>query len=257
MALAVANAREGHTMQTATDRALDTPPDTDDAFVLHLLQGYRFSVCRTPWAAAAAVRVRRRIYVDTVGYQVRVPDEYDHRSWLLMAEDLRTRNVVGTARVTPRFGAPIEAEEYFTIPRHLASSKTFEISRFAILPEYRKSRTFLPTVSLGLFKLVHDLLVAAGARYMVICSKPERIWTYEWMRFQRTGLVARYAKLANTEHELLSYDFRRRAEILDGHPFADFFVRYRYPEVVVPPSAPPFGLVGTEYAEPTRLAVGA
>ena len=52
----------------------------------------------------------------------------------------------------------------------------------------------------------------------------ERIWTFEWMRFARTGLSASYTKLAGAEHELLWYDFARKARILEGHPFRGFFL---------------------------------
>ena len=128
------------------------------------------------------------------------------------------------------------------LPAWLRSGRAAEISRLAILPQHRKSRTFLPVVSLGLFKLVHQFLRRFEAHYMVICSRPERLWTFEWMRFQRTGLSAHYQKLADAEHELLWYDFRRRAAILEGHPFRDFFVAQDYPEVVVPEHMPVPGL---------------
>ena len=90
---------------------------------------------------------------------------------------------------------------------------------------------------------MHELLAASGAHYMVISAKPERIWTYEWLRFQRTGLVASYTKLSSGERELLWYDFRRRAAVLAGHPFREFFVTARYVEVVVPAGPAPGGLV--------------
>ena len=97
-------------------------------------------------------------------------------------------------------------------------------------------------VSLGLFKLVHQFLRRVEAHYMVVCSRPERLWTFEWMRFQRTGLAAHYRKLADAEHELLWYDFRRRAAILAGHPFREFFVAQEYAEVLLPESTPLLGL---------------
>jgi len=145
-------------------------------------------------------------------------------------------------RLTPRFAGLLEAEEYFSLPRRLGTPKSIELNRFAILPEYRKGKTFLPVVSLGLFKLVHDFLVRIGAHHMIIASKPARVWTYEWMRFQRTGLVAPYAKLDYAEHELLSYDFRRAPTILKGHPFREFFVSMKYEEVVLPRRLPSLGL---------------
>src|SRR5204863_2360181 len=103
-------------------------------------------------------------------------------------------------RITPREGL-LEAEEYFTLPLRLRTPRAAEISRLAILPAHRKSRTFLPIVSLGLFKLTMRFLERVDAEYMVICSRPERIWTFEWMRFSRTGLSASYTKLAGAPHE--------------------------------------------------------
>jgi hypothetical protein len=250
--------RQGETaMHDTTREATEGAQDEHRTFVEGMLRGYRFRVCETPRDAARALDVRRRVYRDGSGYPVPVPDQYDHRAWLLAAEDCRTGATVGTVRVTPRFAGPVEAEEYLDLPRRLATRGTYEISRFAILPEYRKGKTFLPTVSLGLFKLVHEVLETVNASHMVICSKPERIWTYEWMRFKRTGVVARYTKLGGAEHELLWYDFRRRAKILAGHPFGDFFVRYEYDEVVVPNGQPPFGLVEREPADTLPIAVGA
>src|SRR5258706_1309209 len=92
-----------------------------------LLRGYRFSVCETADASAEALDVRRRVYVEGVGYDVPVPDVYDARSWLLQAEDEETGKVVGSMRVTPRFAGPFELEEYFTLPRSFRSARAVEI----------------------------------------------------------------------------------------------------------------------------------
>jgi len=209
-----------------------------------LLRGYRFGVCEDPDLAAEALAVRRRVYVETSRYRIAIPDEYDLRSWLLFAQDVDSGSVVGSIRITPRYAGRLEAEEYFALPAQLASPRAAEISRFAILPPYRRGTTFLPVVSMGLFKLVMRFLQSIDAHYMVICARPERLWTFEWMRFTRTGMVAHYGVLANTPHELLWYDFRRAASILEGHPFRDFFVEMDYAEVLVPPHAPPLGLPG-------------
>jgi len=223
----------------------------NESLLRSMLAGYRFSVCETPGDAAEALAVRHRVYVESSGYAVSVPDEYDARSWLLLARETVTGEVVGSVRITPRHG-PLEAEEYFTLPRRLATVGAAEISRLSILPAHRKSRTFLPIVSLGLFKLVMRFLERVDAEYMVICSKPERIWTFEWMRFARTGLTARYTKLADAEHDLLWYDFKRKEEILEGLPFRRFFLEIEYDEVLLPARVPPLGIPSTE---PRRLHV--
>jgi hypothetical protein len=214
----------------------------DGASLTDLLVGYRFVVSADARDARAALDVRRRVYVEASGYGIPVPDEYDRRSWLLLARERASGEAVASVRITPRAAGPLEAEEYFTLPAPLRSPGAAEISRLAILPAHRKSRTFLPVVSLGLFKLVMRFLQRIDARYMVICSRPERLWTFEWMRFRRTGLVAPYVKLGNAVHELMWYDFRRAAEILEGHPFRDFFVELEYAEVEVPAHAPALGV---------------
>ncbi len=221
-----------------------SPLDARDegAFIATLLRGYRFTVCETPAAVNAALEIRRRVYVEGSGYAMPIPDRYDGRSWFLLAEDLATGQAVGSMRLTPRFAGSLEAEEYFVLPKPLDSPMAVEINRFAILPAYRKGKTFLPVVSLGLFKLVMSFLQRINAEYMVIASKPERIWTYEWMRFVRTGLIAEYEKLDRAEHELMSYDFRRAAQILEGHPFYSFFVDLQYREIVVPRRTPRLGI---------------
>ena len=233
-----------------------TSPAEDD-FLGNLLRGYRFSVCETPAEAARALEVRRAVYVDGSGYRIPVPDRYDARSWFLLAEDMETGRPVGSMRFTPRSAGPLECEEYFTLPRTLAVPGAIELNRFAILPAYRKGKTFLPIVTLGLFKLVMQFLKRIDADWMVIASKPERVWTYEWIRFQRTGLTAAYAKLGYCEHELLSCHFRRIEEVLAGHPFYEFFVEADCPEVVRPATLPPLGLGVDRVEEPLTLRASA
>lgn len=240
----------------ANAQTTNQAPGTDDILV-HILEGYRFAVCENPWQAGRALEVRRQVYREESGYDVPVPDEYDRRSWLITAEEVATGKIVGSIRVTPRFGGPLEAEEYFTLPAHLRTPKAFEISRFAILPAYRKGKTFLPTVSLGLFKAVQTLLERLGAHYMVICAKPERVWTFEWMRFEHTGLTARYEKLNGAEHALLAYDFRAEVETMSDHPLRAYWLDIVYPQVHVPKKLPPLGLGGGTASRYVRLAVGA
>ena len=225
-----------------TGRARTKPySDPDQSLLLDLLTGYEFRICQSAADADDALDVRRRVYVEGSGYRVPVPDEYDARSWLLLAREAASGEAVGSVRITPREPS-LEAEEYFQLPSRLRTPRAAEISRLAILPAHRKSRTFLPIVSLGLFKLVMRFLEQADAEYMVICSKPERIWTFEWMRFSRTGLTARYTKLAEAEHELLWYDFKRKEHILEGHPFRNFFLEIEYDQVHLPVGMPALGI---------------
>lgn len=219
----------------------DTAPAPVDDFVAGILQGFRFRVCQTSEDWEAALEIRRSVYRESCGYEVPIPDEYDGRSWLFIAEDVATGAAVGTMRVTPRYSGPVEAEEYFTLPRHLRQNSA-EITRFAIMPGYRKGKTFLPVVSLGLFKLVRDFSARIGIRHLIVCSKAERMWTYEWMRFKTTGKRARYSKLNDAEHELISLDLVRCFEGAEDHPFYGFFRDARYQEVEVPARIPSPGL---------------
>ena len=242
-------------MQTAHQIAqTDTESAGQEAFIAGLLEGFRFRVCETREDWEAAIEVRRAIYRESMGYEVPVPDDYDHRSWLFLAEETATGKVVGTMRVTPRFAGRLEAEEYFPLPRNLRDPMSLEITRFAILPEYRKGKTFLPVVSLGLFKLVREFGARIGGRYLVVCSKAERMWTYEWMRFKTTGLKARYEKLNDVEHELISCDIQRTLSDMDDHPFGPFFKYGKYEEVEVPARIPSPGMPWDDELEP---AVGA
>ena len=241
-------------MQPLTDAR---EADDSDELLLHILEGFRFQVCKDPWQAAKALEVRRQVYREDSGYDVPIPDDYDRRSWLITAEEVSTGRIVGSIRVTPRFAGPLEAEEYFRLPAHLRTPKAFEVSRFAILPAYRKGKTFLPVVSLGLFKAVQTLLERMGASYMVICAKPERVWTFEWIRFEHTGLTARYEKLNGAEHALLAYDFTQERETMSDHPLRAFWLDIVYPQVHIPKRLPALGLGGETASRYVRLAVGA
>ena len=226
-----------------------------DDFLAGLLRGYEFRVCQSREDWEAAIAIRRRIYHADCGYDVEVPDEYDARSWLFVAEDRATGEVVGTMRVTPRWAGPLEAEEYFTLPRYLRTPMALEITRFAILPEYRKGKTFLPVVSLGLFKLLWSFATRIGASYLVVCSKAERLWTYDWLRFRTTGLKAVYAKLAGAEHELISFDLQRAPMEYAAchHPFEAFFTNQHITEVVVPSRIPSPGTPWQQPLDPVAL----
>ncbi len=219
-------------------------PGAEDEFLAGLLRGHRFRFCSDAGSAADAIAIRRRVYVHGNGYDVPVPDAYDARSWHILAEDVELGTPCGSMRLTPRDAGPVEAEEYFQLPAALRQPGTVELSRFAILPAYRKSRTFLPVVSLGMFTLVRQMLDRIGVRRMVICSKPERLWTFEWLRFRRTGLRAGYDKLAGAEHELLCCEVREAAPTLADHPFRPFLEGRDFAEVERPAQVPALGLFG-------------
>jgi len=220
-----------------------------------LLEGYRFSVCEQPRAFEAALDVRRRVYNGTCGYDVPIPDAYDRRSWLLVAEHEATGEAVGTMRITPRSAGRLEAEEYFWLPPRLRTPRSVEVNRFAILPEHRRGEKLMPAVSFGLFKLMINFVMdRLGSDYVVVCSKEERIWTYEWLRFQRTGIVARYTKLGNADHELLTMDLRRRLSEHRDHRLWEFLFESVLPQVCVPDVIPGLGPDFDSPREPMLLA---
>ena len=225
----------------------------EDVFT-NLLEGYRFTVCETQEEVAEALEVRCRVYADA-GYAIPIPDEYDHRSWHLRAEEVSTGRCVGTMRITPRLMGSFEAEEYFTLPAELRGPRCFEITRFAILPEHRRDRTQIPGVAFGLFRLCYDVATTAGGTVGVVCSKASRAWTYTSMGFDPTGLVAAYEKLNGAEHEVLAVDFTDAHEFLRDNPFRTLFLDMTFPEVIVPNRRPPLGLVPD--TREFRYAVGA
>jgi hypothetical protein len=244
-------------MALAIQTSLPTRNDDENDVLAHVLDGYRFSICENAETVARALDVRREVYVAGKGYGVPVPDAYDHRSWILAAEHVASGRTVGTMRLTPRFAGPYESEEYFSVPSRLCSPRSFELNRFAILPAFRKGTTFLPVVSLGLFKLVHDFLQQVEAEHLVIASRAQQLWTYGWLRFESTGLVAHYGKLADSEHELLSCDYSRYASIMEGHPFRQFIVESRQQEIVLPSQLPRLDIVADLPSDYLSLAVGA
>ncbi|HYY06792.1 MAG TPA: hypothetical protein VE997_09435 [Candidatus Limnocylindria bacterium] len=218
-----------------------------------LLRGHRFSVCEEPVDVGRAIDVRRHVYRGVCGYDVPVPDEYDGRSWVLLAEHLRSGRAVGSMRVTPRSLGPLEAEEYFRLPALLTAPGVVEITRLAIRPGSRDSRRFLPVVVLGLYKLACHFTRKLHASHVVICSRPERSFTYQWLGFTRTGLTACYAKLANAEHELLTCDVRGDMEQHRAHRYWEFVFETDHPEVSVPDGVPLPGIGIAEMPGGERL----
>ena len=224
---------------TTTEEVAGIPVD--------LLDGFRFRVCETSAQAAAAIEVRRRVYRESSGYDVPVPDDVDPRSWLLMAEDVQTGRTVGTVRLTPRSAGPIECEEYIGLPGFLATPQTIEITRLAILPEYRKTNMMIPAVSFGLFRLVYEFAMQVGAKAQVVCSKPERTLSYVLMGFQPTGVIASYTKLKGAKHELLWHDFRKAATMVENEMFRRLYLGHGFPQVVTPRAIPALGLAVPSY----------
>jgi N-acyl amino acid synthase FeeM len=214
-----------------------------------VLRGYRFRVCQTPDDVAKALDVRRRVYRDDCGYDVSVPDEYDCRSWLLLAENAVTGEAVGSMRVTPRSYGRVEAEECFELPAELRVPSTVEITRFAILPAYRNQLRILPVVAAGLVKLAILFMQRIEARRLVVCARPERVWTYSWLNMTATGRKAHYRKLDGAEHELLTCDLLDAVEGRN-HRYKEVFLRVHHPEIELPEHVTPL------VAEPRR-ALGA
>jgi len=241
-------------MASTAAQNIATTTSTDSGLAT-LLTGYRFFVAQDAETFARALEIRRKVYVEDFGYDVDVPDEYDHRSWLLVAEHVESGEIIGTMRMTPRTLGPIEAEEYFNLPADLDRAEVVEISRFAILKAFRKTRTFLPVVSIGLFRLCHDLALFAGAERQLVCSKAQRMWTYQSLGFETTGLTAAYEKLNGVPHQILWHDFRQADAWLAGNPFHELFCELSFDEVELPAEIPPLDLVD----EPARYlhAVGA
>jgi hypothetical protein len=203
-----------------------------------LLRGYRFRLCETGADVERALAVRRRVYGDECGYGVPIPDVYDARSWHLVAEDAATGTAIGSLRLTPRSEGPIEAEEYFWLPPDLTRGRIVEATRFAILPEHRTGRRFLPAVALGLFKLGIRYVLSLGADRVVVCAKPERVWTYVWLGFERTGRFAPYRKLGGASHELLVSPVGAAIARSRDHRFWDFFMESDDPEIEMPAPRP-------------------
>jgi N-acyl-L-homoserine lactone synthetase len=224
-----------------------------DSYLSNLLKGYRFRVAETAEDFNAALELRREVYCGDFGYEVPVPDEYDHRSYLLVAECEETGEIVGTMRLTPREFGSVEAEEYFRLPGAINSKHTVEISRFAIKRTHRKTRTFLPVISVGLFKLCYEFSMFIGADYQVVCTKEEKLAMYLSMGFRSTGIKKGYAKLNGTQHELLFHDFRRIPTTLKDNPFGELCAT-PLDQVTLPEGMPATNLVDEPFSEPLRMA---
>lgn len=217
------------------------PRPSDETSLQDLLVGYRFTLCTTPNEMARALAVRRQVYCAEGGYDLAVPDAYDARAWSVSAEDVTTGEIIGTMRVIPRVAGALELEENFTLPEQFRDASVLELNRFAILPEYRRGKTFLPVVSLGMFKMIYELAFWIDARQFVVASKPSRVWSYLWLGFSDSGITAEYKQLGGALHHLLFMDFRQAA-MLEGHQFRAFFQDFHHEEIVIPSPLPPLDL---------------
>ena len=229
-------------MQTHTAENTTITHDRVASIPVDLLDGFRFRVCETAEDATRAIEVRRRVYRDASGYTVPVPDDVDARSWLLIAEEVETGRAVGTVRITPRSAGSLECEEYMHLPVRLATPRTIEITRLAILPEYRKTNMLIPAVSFGLFRLTYEFAMQVGAQAEVVCSKPERIMSYVLMGFQPTGRSASYTKLNGARHDLLWHDFRHASTMVENELFRRLYLGNGFPQVTPPNAVPALGL---------------
>ncbi len=188
------------------------------------LRGYRFRVCRTADDVARALAVRRAVYVDELGNGLPIPDRYDDRSVLLLAED-DDGMPIGTIRLTPRVAGPLEVEEHFTLPDAYRAPDTVEITRFTILAVHRGTK-----VMAGLLKLAVLCLQAMDARGLVAGATPARIGTYAWLNMASTGLVARYDGVRDPV-TLMACDFAEAARNMEGHPLCAFLFDVQHPQI--------------------------
>src|SRR2546428_5292062 len=106
MAVAWELSQEGTMESSQHIQAAVERPEIQRSIFTRLLRGYRFSICEDAASVARALEVRRQVYRGACGYDVPIPDEYDGRSWLLLAEDVRSGEAVGSMRVTPRAAGP-------------------------------------------------------------------------------------------------------------------------------------------------------
>jgi hypothetical protein len=231
---------------------LSTPSSEGVDPLEQLLAGYRFTLAEDRRLVDGALAVRRAAYKAKLGADLPVPDECDGRSWLLAAEEATEGRIVGTLRITPREGGPLECERYFELPMRFRMGLSCELTRFAITPAHRKNGADLPVVKLGLFKLANELLLRIGARWLVIASRPDQIRTYDWLGFERLGARANYGALGGSEHELLWADFPTFTRF-EGHPFRPFFRVIRHREIVLPSQIPEAG-AWLRHLRPARVA---
>jgi len=196
------------------------------------LRGLRFRVCRDANAFARAVAVRHLVYAKKMRAPFPIPDQYDSRSWTIIAEDVATREVAGAIRVTPRLAGPLEAEERFRLPEEYCAADTAEITRFAVLPTARGRKGAMPVVFIGLVKAAILLMQQIGTRHLVVKPTRDRAWAYQWFNLKDTGLTAPYPGLGNELAMLLAGDFREAlAELRRSHRLGTFLLDVDTPEI--------------------------
>lgn len=202
-----------------------------------LTAGYRFFVVERAIAAREALDLRRNVYERKLGKTLEVPDPIDERAWLLAAEHTDSEQIVGTMRLAPSDHGALECEESFDLPLRLRQGLSVEITRFSVHPLHRRKPDSLPPVSLGLFRLATDVCRRIDARWVVIASGPEQVDTYQWLAFERTGIISEYEALGGAPHELLWHDFQKHGSF-ESHPLAGFFGPAPRPEIQMPDKLP-------------------
>jgi hypothetical protein len=204
----------------------------DRRVLAHMLRGLRFRMCRDGQDFPRAVAVRRSVYAKEMRVPFPIPDRYDSWSWTIIAEDVATHEVVGTIRVTPRAGEPLEAEERFQLPEEYRTADTAEITRFAVLPTARGRKGAMPVVFIGLVKAAILFMQQIGTRHLVVKATSDRAWAYQWFNLKDTGLRAPYPGLGNELAMLLACDFQEAlAELRRSHRLGTFLLDIDTPEI--------------------------
>lgn len=200
-----------------------------------LLLGFRFSVCDTNQAVSKVLELRSLVYGKNPGYHIPVPDSFDRYSWHLLAEDVYKGIPVGSMRVTPWGYGPLEVETHFMLPPEV--EEPTELSRFSILPEYRRGSKGLPVVSIGLFILSWQIINRISSKQMVCASIDKLIPYYELLQFDRTGIRTSFENFGGKEHELLTWEYSKAVRSLPSHPLREFFEE-QFPEIITPTVMP-------------------
>jgi hypothetical protein len=230
----------------ATIHAIQFPVSSSESDLRTLLADYRFRVCTDEVTAAKAVALRAH----TDGAPI--VDEYDARSWLLIAERATTGKAVGTLRISPRVLGPLPVEARVALPADLASPKSFELSRLATVALDRTART---AVTLGLCKLAFEFSLWMGSECQVASADSCDARAYLAIGFRPVERA-----MGDGDTDLLAHDFRRAGTGLRGNPFRDLFCELELPEILLPPRTPMMGIApapSTQHQPSYRIAVGA
>lgn len=230
----------------ATIHAIQFPVSSLESDLRTLLADYRFTVCTDEATAVKAVTVRAEVDGATL------VDEYDARSWLLLAEHATTGKAVGTLRITSRVLGRLPVEAHVALPADLASPKCFELSRLATVPLDRNTRA---AVTLGLCKLAFEFSLWMGSEHQVASADSNAARTYLTIGFRPVRRAT-----SDADADLLAHDFRRAGTGLRGNPFRELFCELDLPEIILPVRTPMMGLApapSTQHQPSYRIAVGA